>query len=92
MLLLLHYHTYHVQHHNTVHRLTHPLPALHSETTIGEVVSTNGVELDAALDALRGKANAQEVAVRQEKTEKAVAEVCVGFWGGLRLWDDGVWF
>ena len=50
------------------------------------MVSTNGVELDAALDALRGKANAQEVAARQEKLEKAVAEVCLCVGGGEGLW------
>lgn len=55
-----------------------------SETTIGEVVSTNGVELDAALDALSKKANAQETGARVEKLEKAVAEVglvCSGVCG-----------
>lgn len=66
-------------HHPPPQNDTHPQHK-HSETSIGEVVSTNGVELDAALDALGKKAGAQEVAARQEKLEKAVAEVREEVW------------
>lgn len=50
---------------------THP----RSVTSIGEVVSTNGVELNAALDALGKKADAQQSGARLAHLEKAVAEV-----------------
>lgn len=64
---------------------------INSETTIGEVVSTNGVELDAALDALSKKANAPETGARVEKLEKAVAEVgwCVQVFVGYILGPRG---
>ena len=83
-------------HHPPPQNDTHPQHK-HSETSIGEVVSTNGVELDAALDALGKKAGAQEVAARQEKLEKAVAEVREEVWLVLVVlwwgWGEGlVWF
>lgn len=45
-------------------------------------MSTNGVELSAALDALGKKASAQESSARHEKLEKAVAAVYE--WAGPR--------
>lgn len=58
------------------------VPGVAPSVSIGEVVSTNGVELNHALDALSKKANQAEVLARQQKLEKEVAEVYA--WAGAR--------
>lgn len=68
-------------------RLEHVEKAIHVPgvapgVSIGEVVSTNGVELNHALDALHKKANQADVEARQHKLEEEVAEVYA--WAGAR--------
>jgi len=68
-------------------RLDHVEKAIHvpgvaPSVSIGEVVSTNGVELNHALDALHKKANQADVEARQHKLEEEVAEVYA--WAGAR--------
>ena len=58
------------------------VPGIAPSVSIGEVVSTNGVELNHALDALHKKANQAEVEARQHKLEEEVAEVYA--WAGAR--------